>query len=101
WLWSGLAMIFGLWPRAGHEPLRSAAFGILMAYLAFLLAVMVFGADPMQPSLETPRDGAGLNPLLQHPVMLVHPPIVFLGYAGWAIPFALAAAALLTGRLDS
>ena len=101
WLLSVLAMIFGLRSRTGHEPLRSTAFGILMACLAFLLAVMVFGADPLQPSLETPRDGTGLSPLLQHPVMLVHPPIVFLGYAGWAIPFALAAAALVTGRLDA
>jgi cytochrome c-type biogenesis protein CcmF len=101
WLLSILAMVFGLWPRTGRDPLRPTALGILMAYLAFLLAVMIFGADPMQPSLETPRDGTGLSPLLQHPVMLVHPPIVFLGYAGWAIPFALAAAALVTGRLDS
>ncbi len=101
WLLSVLAMIFGLRPRAVRGPLRPTAFGILMAYLAFLLAVMVFGADPLQPSLEIPREGAGLSPLLQHPVMLIHPPIVFLGYAGWAIPFALATAALLTGRLES
>ena len=101
WLLSILAMVFGLWPRSGREPLRPTAFGILMAYLGFLLAVMIFGADPMQPSLEASREGTGLSPLLQHPVMLIHPPIVFLGYAGWAIPFALAAAALITGRLES
>ena len=87
-------------PARGTSRCGRPAFGILMAYLAFLLAVMVFGADPLQPSLDTPREGTGLSPLLQHPVMLVHPPIVFLGYAGWAIPFALAAAALVTGRLD-
>ena len=72
-----------------------------MAYQCFLVAIMVFGADPMQPSLTVPRDGDGLSPLLQHPAMLLHPPVVFLGYAGCAIPFALAAAALLSGRLDA
>jgi cytochrome c-type biogenesis protein CcmF len=62
---------------------------------------MAFGADPMQPSLTIPREGGGLGPLLQHPAMLLHPPVVFLGYAASAIPFALATAALLTGRLDN
>ena len=39
--------------------------------------------------------------MAQHPAMLIHPPIVFLGYAAWTIPFALAMTALATGRLDS
>jgi cytochrome c-type biogenesis protein CcmF len=72
-----------------------------MAYQCFLAAVMVFGADPMQPSLAVPQEGAGLSPLLQHPAMVLHPPLVFLGYAGCAIPFALALAALMSGRLDA
>ena len=61
---------------------------------------MVFGADPMQPSLSTPTEGAGMSPSLQHPVMLIHPPVVFLGYAIWAVPFALALSALLTGQIN-
>ena len=72
-----------------------------MAYLCFLVAIMVFAADPMQPSLVARNTGDGLSPLLQHPAMLVHPPIVFLGYAAWAVPFALAVAALFSGRLDT
>ncbi len=71
-----------------------------MAYQCFLVSIMVFGADPMRPSLAMPRDGAGLGLALQHPAMLLHPPVVFLGYALSAIPFALAVAALLTGKLD-
>ena len=77
------------------------AFGIQMAYLGFLLAIMVFAADPMAPSLVPGAKGEGLSPLLQHPAMLIHPPIVFLGYAAWGIPFALAAAALISGRLNN
>jgi cytochrome c-type biogenesis protein CcmF len=81
--------------KTGTVPsdLRDPAFGLLMAFLCFLVAVMVFAADPMQPSLVA-KSGAGLAPSLQHPAMLWHPPIVFLGYAAWAVPCALALAAL-------
>ncbi len=46
-----------------------------------------------------PADGQGLNPLLQHPAMALHPPMLYLGYVGFTIPFAFAMAALFTGRL--
>ncbi|MDE3087762.1 MAG: heme lyase CcmF/NrfE family subunit [Chloroflexota bacterium] len=46
-----------------------------------------------------PADGQGLNPLLQHPAMAMHPPMLYLGYVGFTIPFAFAMAALITGRL--
>lgn len=48
-----------------------------------------------------PADGRGLNPLLQHPAMAIHPPILYLGFVGFSVPFAFAIAALLTGRLDN
>ena len=53
WAWSVgiLAMIYRFWPRRTPSPLREPAFAILMAYQCFLVAIMVFGADPMQPSL--------------------------------------------------
>ena len=103
WAWSVgvLAMVYRFWPRGEPSPLRQPAFAILMAYQFFLVAIMVFGANPMEPSLAVPRDGAGLGPSLQHPAMLLHPPVVFLGYAACSIPFALAVAALLAGRLDA
>lgn len=80
---------------------RDPVFGVLMGYLCFLTAVMVFAADPLEANIAAVRDGAGLSPLLQHPAMLIHPPVVFLGYALWTIPFALAAVALVRGRLDT
>jgi cytochrome c-type biogenesis protein CcmF len=55
----------------------------------------------MSPSLVVPAEGEGLSPILQHPSMLIHPPIVFLGYAAWAIPFSLAAVALAAGQLTA
>ena len=48
-----------------------------------------------------PADGNGLNPLLRHPGMIIHPPMLYMGYVGFAVPFAFAVAALLHGRLDS
>jgi cytochrome c-type biogenesis protein CcmF len=101
WLVGVLAIIFRFWPRRAPSALSQPAFAILMAYQCFLAAMMLFGADPMQPSLAVPQDGAGLSPSLQHWAMLLHPPVVFLGYAACAIPFALAAAALLGNRLDA
>ena len=103
WTWfsATLAMIFRFWPRPDKSAIRLPAFGVLMGFCCFLLAVMVFAADPMALSLVEPNDGAGLSPILQHPAMLVHPPIVFLGYSAWAIPCALAITALATGRLSA
>ena len=70
------------------------AFGLVMGNVCFLVAVMVFAADPMAPNLTAADEGAGLSPLLQHPSMLIHPPIVFLSYAAWTVPCALALGAL-------
>ncbi len=48
----------------------------------------------------TPQDGRGLNPLLRHPGMIIHPPMLYLGFVSFVIPFAFAIAALVTGRTD-
>ena len=87
--------------RSIRVHLRSPAFGVLMGCLCFLSAVLVFAADPMEANLSNVPEGVGLSPLLQHPAMLIHPPIIFLGYALWTVPFALAAVALLYGELDT
>ncbi len=98
WMLGVLSLSFRFWPWKQPTGLRDPAFGILMAYCGFLTATMVFAADPMEANIAPAEEGAGLSPLLQHPAMLIHPPIVFLGYATWAIPCALAIAALLTPR---
>jgi cytochrome c-type biogenesis protein CcmF len=101
WFLGLLTMIFRFVTSKEADSLRQCAFGLLMANYCFLIATMVFAADPMAQSVVTPVEGAGLSPLLQHPAMLIHPPIVFLGYAAWAIPFAIATAALINGRPDA
>ena len=95
-----IAMLLRLLPTADIQ-LRNTAFGLVMANVFFLLVVMVFAADPMAPSLIAANQGAGLSPLLQDPSMLIHPPIVFLAYSVWAVPCALAFAALTIGPLDT
>lgn len=102
WAWfvAVLAVAYRVGARRQQDELCDFAFGVLMACLCLLVTIMVFAADPMQPSLVARNSGAGLAASLQHPAMLAHPPIVFLGYAAWGIPFALALAALATGRLD-
>lgn len=100
WFLAGFAVVFRLLP-AVNEAVGDSAFGILMGYLAFLVAILVFAADPMQASLSAPKEGLGLSPLLQHPSMMIHPPVIFFAYAAWTVPFALAAGALICGRLDA
>jgi cytochrome c-type biogenesis protein CcmF len=101
WFLGSLSMIFRFAMSEKSDGLKECAFGLLMANYCFLIATMVFAADPMARSVATPSEGAGLSPLLQHPAMLIHPPIVFLAYAAWAIPFAIVTAGLINGRLDA
>jgi cytochrome c-type biogenesis protein CcmF len=56
---------------------------------------------PAGAALFTPRDGQGLNPLLRHPGMIIHPPMQYLGFVSFLIPYAFAIAALITGRTDA
>jgi cytochrome c-type biogenesis protein CcmF len=95
WLLGILSLAYRFWRATKLSRLRDGTLGVLMVCLCFLTTLMVFGADPMESSVVVPTEGVGLGPLLHHPAMLVHPPIVFIGYAAWTIPFALAVAALV------
>jgi cytochrome c-type biogenesis protein CcmF len=76
--------------------------GILQGILAFFVVVLLFAAvNPFEQLGFTPVDGAGLNPQLQNYWMTIHPPVLYLGFTAFSIPFAFAVAALLTGRTDS
>jgi len=59
-----------------------------------------FTLRPADAILFTPQDGNGLNPLLRHPGMVIHPPMLYLGFVSFVIPYAFAIAALVTGRSD-
>ncbi len=74
----------------------------LMAIETFLLIVLTSVSNPfVRLSGVPPADGSGLNPLLMDPGMLIHPPMLLMGYMSFAVPFAFAVAALVTGKLDS
>ena len=62
---------------------------------------MLFGANPFDRLSPVPAEGVGLNPLLRHPAMAIHPPMLYSGYVLWSIPFAFAIGALVTRRLDA
>ncbi len=69
---------------------------ISVGFLAFLL----FTSNPFERLLPAPVEGRDLNPLLQDPGLIIHPPMLYLGYVGFSVPFAFAIAALLDGRID-
>ncbi len=75
--------------------------GVTSAVVAFFVSVMLFGSNPFERLPFTPADGRGLNPQLQNVGMVIHPPMLYLGYISITIPFAFAIAALLTRRLDT
>ena len=68
--------------------------------IGFLLFTL-FTSNPFVRHFPAPPDGGDLNPLLQDPVMAIHPPMLYLGYVGFAIPFAFAITALVQGKLDT
>ncbi len=102
WAWVlGLITVIAAWPlRRGKGVEPAAVLGTLAVIMGFFAALMIFAADPFTTLSVTLADGNGLNPMLQHPSMLVHPPLTFIGYAGYTIPFALLIGALVAGRRD-
>ena len=66
-----------------------------------VLLFMLLTSNPFLRLFPAPAEGADLNPLLQDPGMVFHPPLLYLGYVGFAVPFAFAIAALISGRLDA
>src|SRR5256886_1848627 len=67
----------------------------------FFISVMLFAANPFERMAFTPVDGSGMNPQLQNPGMVFHPPMLYLGYISITIPFAFAIGALLSKQLDT
>ena len=98
-LWAWLLAAYGFVLRLTHKTdvkLYAYAGTILAAVQVFFLAVINFAAPPFSLLKGAiPDDGNGLNPLLQYPEMVIHPPMLYLGYVGFTIPFAFALGALM------
>ena len=79
------------------------ATAVMMGVAAFFTGLMLFApdVDPFATLSPAPADGIGLNPLLQHPSMMIHPPMLYSGYVAFTVPFAFAIGALVTRRLDA
>jgi len=98
-LWAWLLSAYGFIVRLRHKvDVRLSAYAstILIGIQVFFVTLMVFAAHPF--SMVTgaiAADGNGLNPLLQYPEMVIHPPMLYLGYVGFSVPFAFALGALM------
>jgi cytochrome c-type biogenesis protein CcmF len=110
--WTWLLAIYGgfgvLLNRRKNRQLMPYVIANLMATATFFSAITFFAANPFGelsmmtargPQPFAPPDGRGLNPLLQYHSMIIHPPMLYLGYVGFAMPFAFAMAALITKQL--
>jgi cytochrome c-type biogenesis protein CcmF len=98
-LWAWLLSAYGFVLRARHRvDVRLSAYAstILAGIQVFFLLLLNFAAPPfaIQPG-PVALDGFGLNPLLQYPEMVIHPPMLYLGYVGFSVPFAFALGALM------
>jgi cytochrome c-type biogenesis protein CcmF len=86
---------------ARRSRLIGGAGAVLMAIAGFFLFMVAFPGNPFaQVTGDVPIDGNGLNPLLQSPGMIIHPPLLYTGFVGFSIPFAFAIGALFTNRVD-
>ncbi len=107
--WSCLMSLFAATAvsvnRRTHAHLMPYAVAVLMGVLLFFLILNNFATNPFRlltaetprgPEVFSPPDGGGLNPLLQHPAMVIHPPMLYLGFVGFSVPFAFALSALIT-----
>jgi len=103
--WALVLAIFGalaqLLTSRKYDHLLPFVAGTTQAVLLFFVATTLFAANPFERLPFTPADGQGLNPQLQNPGMVVHPPMLYLGYISITIPFAFAVAALMSRRLDT
>ena len=97
-LWSSAVL------HATHRRAREIApyaTAVLLGLAAFFCAILVALESPFAELSPAPAEGLGLNPLLRHPSMMIHPPMLYAGYTLFSVPFAFAVGALVTRRLDA
>ncbi|HEV8266496.1 MAG TPA: heme lyase CcmF/NrfE family subunit [Gemmatimonadales bacterium] len=86
---------------ARHRAYLPFVAGVTCLVAAFFISVLLFAANPFERLAFTPLDGRGMNPQLQNPGMVFHPPMLYLGYISITIPFAFAIAALASKQLEA
>jgi cytochrome c-type biogenesis protein CcmF len=100
--------MLGVWMSAvslfsAHLPedMVARVLGVMGVVSAGFLAFMLFTSNPFERLFPVPANGRDLNPLLQDPGMVIHPPMLYMGYVGFSVAYAFAVAALISGRLDA
>ncbi len=96
--WSSLCVVM---LRGRLRDVAPYAVAVLLGFGAFFTAVMLFSASPFETVPVAPPEGVGLNPLLRHPSMMIHPIMLYSGYTLFTIPFAFAVGALIVRRVDA
>ncbi|HVI25138.1 MAG TPA: heme lyase CcmF/NrfE family subunit [Xanthomonadaceae bacterium] len=97
-LWTGAVARFS---RRLPAEVIARVLGVMGLVALGFLAFLIFTSNPFERLLPAAGEGRDLNPLLQDPGMIAHPPLLYLGYVGFSVPFAFAIAALLGGTLDA
>jgi cytochrome c-type biogenesis protein CcmF len=101
-LWATLLSLFAtavlFLTRRSLRDIAPYATAVLGCVAGFFLLLMVGWENPFDTLAAPPPDGVGLNPLLRHPAMMIHPPMLYTGYVGFSIPFAFAIGALVARR---
>ncbi len=104
-LWVLILAAWGVAVAAFSKALPREMLARVLAVLGLVsvgfIAFTVFTSNPFERMIPMPADGTDLNPLLQDPGMIAHPPLLYMGYVGFAVVFAFAIAALIGGRLDA
>ena len=97
-LWSSLVLFL---VRRRLRDVAPYAQAVLLGFGGFFTSLMVFAAQPFQTLAVAPSEGVGLNPLLRHPSMMIHPPMLYSGYTLFAVPFAFAIGALAARHVSA
>src|SRR6187551_3649266 len=97
-VWSSLVLFL---VRRRLRDVAPYAQAVLLGLGAFFAGLLVFAAPPFTTLPVAPSDGAGLNPLLRHPSMMIHPPMLYSGYTLFAVPFAFAVGALIARQVGA
>ena len=98
---SFFAMIVAFRYQYSNREIIPYVIATLNGILCFLLVLLLGWSNPLDLQATIPAEGQGLNPLLQHIAMVVHPPSLYLGFIGFSVPFAFAIAGMIRGKLDN
>jgi cytochrome c-type biogenesis protein CcmF len=97
-LWSSLVLFL---TRKRMRDVSAYATAILLGFGGFFISLMIFYATPFATTNPAPPDGVGLDPLLRHPSMMIHPPMLYSGYTLCIVPLAFGMGALLARKVDA